>query len=259
MPEEGRADQGGAGGTPPAKPEGSLEAIQTDLAKTRQALEVERRMRSEYATKLKDYGERSPEDVAKAFKTLEQLEREAKERDRKAGDKGPDPKIVQLETMVNQFKEQLEAEKKARQEERGRYVSKQMDAAAGDAIMAHVTDPSDIELLKPHLLKVMVVEQSESGEPIFRVRGDDGQPVLVTKSGESTDPVTILKEYVGTNMKKRFPKSFAGTMARGAGMSGSDAKTPERRFEVKRGASPQEYQRIRAEALKVGEYPTIIE
>lgn len=249
----------------PADEGPTVESLQVDLAKTKTALLKERKKSSGLQKSLDPFKDLDATAAREALTKLEEIETAAAEAE-KGGDGKPDPEMTKLHQDVKRLKADVQAakdslatEKEERAADRKLSNLKQKDTMATGALLEHVSDAADVKILKRELLARMVEEEGETqnGNPIYRVPDDDGEPLLVTKSG-STDPDKILAEYVGTVMRGEFPKNFAGTKASGGGMKGLGSKQDDDgEFVIKRGATPAEYRRVREAAQKVGKLPTV--
>lgn len=170
-----------------------------------------------------------PEKARAALEQVAKLEASAEEDDDLGGGDGDAEDLAtRIERRVKkavsqvetQFKKQIEELQSERKTDREAFVERDKRTTAYQAV-AGLTD--DTDLMAEQLMKRMVRDESPNGDIVWRVRGDDGEPILAAKSGTDsvTDPTKILKHYVGTAMRDEFPRNFPGTKAQGGGMAGS--------------------------------------
>lgn len=245
----------------------TVESVQEDAAKFKSALLKERKVVAKLRKDLDPYKDLDATAAREALTKLDEIEEAATAAAESGEGEKVDPALMKLQQDVKRLtdlvqagKDTLAAEKAERDDDRKKFNLKQKEAMATDALLKHVTDPADVKILKRELLARMVEEEGETqnGSPVFRVPDDDGEPRLVTKSGD-TNPDKILAEYVGKDMRAEFPKNFGGTKAAGGGLTGISGTAEDGEFTVKRGAPHAVYKQVKERAQKVGKLPTIVD
>ncbi|MEK9721884.1 MAG: hypothetical protein VW405_00185 [Rhodospirillaceae bacterium] len=181
-----------------------------DVAGLRDALAAERKAAKTATSALKAFDGLDADAARAAIARIEEL-----------GDGEPDDKSkAQIEAIRKQLTDKYEADLGAREETIGslnadieRLV---IDSAAVSALAKH---KADADLLLPHVKAAVKVERDDSGKPVARVYRD-GVELISMESGAKGRPMD-LEEFVGTELRQRFPAGFPGSGASGSGATGS--------------------------------------
>jgi hypothetical protein len=222
-----------------------------DVAGLKSAVQKERQNVKEAQKRLDAFGELDPVAAKAALKRAaemenwkpdEKLQAQIEERERKL--------IAKHESELAAANDTAEGLRKSLHTE---IVESRAKSAIADA-------KGDIDLLLPHVLSVTKLAEDNGRMSPRIIDPKDGTERLTGKSG-SMDHMTI-EEFVGGDLKERFPNAYEGTRAGGSGASGSDGGSAGAGgFKITEtdARDPQKYQAMREKARAAGQDLQIVE
>lgn len=188
------------------------------------ALSAERKARREAVGYLKLYGDYDEKALSFDPKVdaseYEKLRKQAaKLKDAKPDEKAKAEREAWEKQILDKHTVEIGAKDKENSRLRGQLHELLITSEGARAIAKHA--PDSVDLLMPHVKAAARIDDDGSTNvPVVRVMGSDGAPIVTRKPGQTGD--MDIDEFVGTDLRERFPKAYPGSGATGSGATGSD-------------------------------------
>lgn len=182
--------------------------LQSALQSERKRGDQERRNRIEAENKLEAFSGMDPAVARDAIAKLEEMKNWS-----------PEDKVrTQIESAREEISGQFAEKLAAAERERDEAVSKLRNNTIRDVAMQAISKSEGVaKLLLPHVVNAIILEETESGELVPRIRGEGGTPAF---SAAKPHEYMGVEEYVlSLKDDDDFAYAFKGNGARGSGAS----------------------------------------